>query len=113
MTNNFSELIKDKNFLIKKMQQIQTGKKKETHFWTQSSKRSQHVETRWVNNTMVQAKGQCNTISQKLKKSSCQCEIVHSVKIYFKNNLTLYFTLALALSFGLHYFVVYPFVSRY
>ena len=36
MTNNFSELIKDNNFLIKKMQQIQIGKKKKkTHFWTE------------------------------------------------------------------------------
>ena len=63
MTNNFSELIKDKNFRIKKMQQIQTGKKEETHFWTQSSKRSQRLETRWANTTMGN-KGQCDAASQ-------------------------------------------------
>lgn len=108
MTNNFPELIKDNNFLIKKMQQIQIGKKKKKLTFGQSSKRSQHLETRFVNNKIVQAKGPCNTISHALKKSSRQCETAPPVKTHFTSNLALGFTLVLARSFGLHHCAVDP-----
>ena len=84
-TNNFPELIKDTNPLIKKTEEIQIGKiKKKSSFGPRIVKRNQYLGPSLRNNNRVNQRAAQHNL-QVLRKSSSQCRIGQPDKTSFKN----------------------------